>query len=637
MSEGSSFAGGSLTLFGIFAAVVGVLVVAFLLFAKDEDQESLEDDSEFEVVKKGKAGAKTKNSKTKAKAKPKEASSQKKAVQEKKSVPAVQEKKSVPAEPAPAEETSDKDDTSPREEERDGNACDEVQKKSPKKKRRRKPAKTEVEDEDDESAEEAELPTVANVEIIKVSSPQPGEWTSIPQKKKLAPDSPEAIKEQKRLEKLKSYRKRETTVIAEIKRLEDSLSKRIGSGGGRSREEEDCKALEARTRLQNDLDRIKHAIARLTNVGRDEKDDDSDKDNQDDEDWAEWDHWDAWGVADEWNVWGQSWEEEEWYEGDWWETPVANYSGKGRGRRGGKRGKTDDWWADAYWDAADASWEAAGEWWEGCEWNEDESYNWPSATSRRRAGRRRGKGDKGDKSEDANLESNDAQPDAEGKGRSRRRAGKGKGDSQAEEHEQEHEDGELDLPSNGRKGKSKGGKDDSKGKGKGKDKGKGKGKGKSKGGRRSEDSETDMQDWLRQRKGVRNEALTEDDHATNMESPQAPAAQTAARSNEIPRGFRDKNGQRQNWGDAESSDEEDHPIAVRSIIKEKNYKRADVTPSTSGRPADDDSAWDEDLVAFMGEAALKDEAKFEEQLKYVPTWVREKALRRRKQLMRPGS
>lgn len=44
------------------------------------------------------------------------------------------------------------------------------------------------------------------------------------------------------------------------------------------------------------------------------------------------------------------------------------------------------------------------------------------------------------------------------------------------------------------------------------------------------------------------------------------------------------------------------------------------------------SDWDEDLIAFMGEEALLDDSKFEEQLRYVPEWVAEKAAKRRAEL-----
>lgn len=130
-----------------------------------------------------------------------------------------------------------------------------------------------------------------------------------------------------------------------------------------------------------------------------------------------------------------------------------------------------------------------------------------------------------------------------------------------------------------------------------------------------------------------------------------------------------RSGKRTAWGDAESSDEES-PVSRRGRADSKGSDQHSTGAASAARPSSkqspiaaaqpaepsskqshagmqrqhsteaseqgtEESSWDEDLVAFMGEDALRDDAQFEEQLKYVPKWVAEKALRRRRQLMRP--
>eukprot|EP00933_Yihiella_yeosuensis_P042091 TRINITY_DN36596_c0_g1_i1.p2 TRINITY_DN36596_c0_g1~~TRINITY_DN36596_c0_g1_i1.p2 ORF type:complete len:107 (+),score=19.84 TRINITY_DN36596_c0_g1_i1:475-795(+) len=77
-------------------------------------------------------------------------------------------------------------------------------------------------------------------------------------------------------------------------------------------------------------------------------------------------------------------------------------------------------------------------------------------------------------------------------------------------------------------------------------------------------------------------------------------------------------GQRPNWGDAESSDED---IPPRGGAK-------GASKTTASGPS-----WDEDLSAFMGQECTLDDRVFEDQLKRVPQWVEEKARSQRKRLL----
>jgi len=84
-----------------------------------------------------------------------------------------------------------------------------------------------------------------------------------------------------------------------------------------------------------------------------------------------------------------------------------------------------------------------------------------------------------------------------------------------------------------------------------------------------------------------------------------------------------KPGKRPNWGDADSEDE-DQLVATAGCVERTGGRWVDSQRSAVQAPKSR-RAFDPDLVAFMGEDALKDEGKFEEQLKYVPQWVAEKA------------
>jgi len=81
-------------------------------------------------------------------------------------------------------------------------------------------------------------------------------------------------------------------------------------------------------------------------------------------------------------------------------------------------------------------------------------------------------------------------------------------------------------------------------------------------------------------------------------------------------------GRRPNWGDADSEDE-DQLVATAGCVERTRPRW--VPTQRSAVPAKGRRAFDPDLVAFMGEDALKDVDKFEEQLKYVPQWVADKA------------
>lgn len=84
-----------------------------------------------------------------------------------------------------------------------------------------------------------------------------------------------------------------------------------------------------------------------------------------------------------------------------------------------------------------------------------------------------------------------------------------------------------------------------------------------------------------------------------------------------------KPGSRPNWGDADSEDE-DQLVATAGCV-ERTGSRWVPTQRSAVQAPKGRRAFDPDLVAFMGEDALKDEKQFEEQLKYVPQWVAEKA------------
>jgi len=84
-----------------------------------------------------------------------------------------------------------------------------------------------------------------------------------------------------------------------------------------------------------------------------------------------------------------------------------------------------------------------------------------------------------------------------------------------------------------------------------------------------------------------------------------------------------KPGRRPNWGDADSEDE-DQLVATAGRVERTGNRWVPAQRSAVRAPKGRQS-FDPDLVAFMGEDALKDEEKCEEQLKYVPQWVAEKA------------
>jgi len=520
-------------------------------------------------------------------------------------------------------------------------------------------------------------------------------WTSAKaHKKKAVPDAEadekdekEREKEKKRADKVSDLRRRKANINQQIKRLEENLG---GSSGGARRDDEERKTLEARSRLQEDLERVNRSIERLTNPASAEQaametwGDDYDYDY----DWyaGDWEYWDEWGTA-EWSSWdtgngqrrgkgkgrGSRWEDEgggfageEWQEQDWWDSAATASTGttwveknSAQKRRGRKQQQWPSaWWEDASWEEGDghasaSSWQGAGSGtWEGGEWPEDGGQDYEAgnqnADSRKRERRR--KGDKGEgkgkgKRRDGGDESNRLEDDAtrnagdgdEGdsspsaprspaQDRKRDRKGRGKG-----KEGKDQENGEENFEGRESKGK------DSKGKGKGKSKGK-----KGKDERIPEEETGNMEDWLSKRLG--NKSAVEVETEVNPErtvTPEPTGAEVVRQA--IAPLFGNRTGERPNWGDAESSDE-DRPVAVArpgrsahltaALKKSSDMAPASQTRADSGHGDGAKDEWDEDLAAFISGPSLGDDAKFEQELKYVPTWVREKALRRRKQLLR---
>jgi len=553
----------------------------------------------------------------------------------------------------------------------------------------------------------------------------------------------EKKKEKAKKEKVSDLRRRKAQINKKITDLEQVLETK-------HQREEENKMLEARARLSADLENINRSIQRLTGPDRGnervavEAAPDSPTDGADGDAWQEGypqegEQWEQheWAAGTEWwgssrgkgrgKSWdtgrgkgkGQQWEEapaaaEDWQEQEWWGSAATASTGtawveKGKGQRRGRRGGVQNrqwaepaWWEDASWeagavDASASSWQVVGtDAWEGGEWAEDRDGGAEDGQQNtvKRERRRKGRGDKGEgkgeakgegkhrrqewpEDEDAAWESTSRSPQAtphgspapaakgeDHKGSRRERKGKGKG-----KEGKDHDSGENNQWD------AKG--EDSGGKGKGK---KGK-KGKDENGHK--DEKASMEDWLRQRLGVRKPA--------GEEAEPQPTEDAIDRGEELRQAiaplFGNKIGERPNWGDAESSDEDrnDRPAAVKRLARpahlnaalkntetttasmqragakaRQNVKNAsppsspeprscDVegvsaaaaaqsaaaskAPAKSRRPlaAAGGAKGDEDLSAFIGEDALHDDKKFEEAIKYVPTWVREKALRQRKQ------
>lgn len=336
------------------------------------------------------------------------------------------------------------------------------------------------------------------------------------------------------------------------------------------------------------------------------------------------------------------------------------------------------WWEDASWDSTAAepsasSWAGAQNGAEGGEWTEDaeKQGNQDDSTTSKGKRERKAKGEgKGE-----------GKGKSEGKGKANRRdreSGDRGQDGQEASAPQEAADGDEAVSQSPPRspGEEKGSRRERKGKGKGKEgkdgdswedskgkdsKGKGKGK-KGKNGKDDRGNETaNMEDWLKQRLGVKKQAEEEDTKAPEQQDERTPGGAESLRKAIAP--LFGAKGERPNWGDAESSDE-DRPAAVarpgrpahltaalkknaaaetmraagaaaRDKVRESKEPEGSGADGAAPKAVAEDGKWGAELEGFLGEDALKDSAKFEEQLKYAPTWVRDKALRRRKQLMRP--
>ncbi|CAE8606215.1 unnamed protein product, partial [Polarella glacialis] len=137
----------------------------------------------------------------------------------------------------------------------------------PKKKKKKKPKGGDEEGEEEPTGEEsatlATLLVAPTVEDVEVDG-----WTEVPKRRGLEANDDEAANDERtaaRTQKVSDLRRRKATIAQQLQRLEEGLAGG-GSAGGR-KEDEQCKLLEARAKLQEDLSRVKMSIQRLSSSG----------------------------------------------------------------------------------------------------------------------------------------------------------------------------------------------------------------------------------------------------------------------------------------------------------------------------------------------------------------------------------
>jgi len=232
-----------------------------------------------------------------------------------------------------------------------------------KKKKKRKPAKAEAEDKDEDGVEESRGGAAAEAaddddeeEEEKIGGAELGleGFTSV-SKKKRGPEIELDDKEKKLVAKVMDLRHRKVGINQQIKKLGDSLSNCTSA--------EETKVLEARARLQQDLERVNRQIQRLIDPNSAEGDAQIEAQGHSEGDatawqrlvkayegeWDQlWDQWDEWAGAD-------------WYSNSWDTRHVRSRRGKGKGNgwEEATGGAAEDEWD---WDAAAASAPATAKW-----------------------------------------------------------------------------------------------------------------------------------------------------------------------------------------------------------------------------------------------------------------------------------